>query len=66
MHIDTYQDALRMESELLQMTGQLLSKNPALGVITSGGSESLIMALKAYKCYYSSRTKPNMYISEHI
>ena len=51
-----------MESEVLQMTATLLTppNERVFGVITTGGSESLIMAIYAYKNFYSSRTKPNM------
>jgi glutamate/tyrosine decarboxylase-like PLP-dependent enzyme len=42
------------------MTGAQVSKNPVFGIITSGGSESLIMSIYAYRKYFSSRTKPNM------
>lgn len=48
------------------MTGSLLSKDgktKTYGVITSGGSESLMMAMYAYKKYYHNRTRPNMYIN---
>lgn len=42
-----------MEAELLKMTSSLISKNKAYGVITSGGSESLIMSMYAYRKYYN-------------
>ena len=45
------------------MTGSLLSKNgktQVYGVITSGGTYSLMMAIYAYKKYYSYKTRPNM------
>lgn len=48
-----------MEAEVLRMTAQLISKNKAYGIITSGGSESLIMTLHAYKTYFK-KPKPNM------
>lgn len=41
------------------MTSSLISKNKTYGVITSGGSESLIMAMYAYKNYFK-KEKPNM------
>lgn len=64
LHLDTYKELMRMEAEVLRMTASLVSQTPeknAHGVITSGGSESLIMALYAYKKFYANRTKPNMY-----
>ncbi len=46
------------------MTGSLITKKDnAYGIITSGGSESLIMALYAYKKYYKNRKYPNVYIN---
>ena len=41
------------------MTGHLVSNNKTYGVITSGGSESLIITLYAYKKYHN-KEKPNM------
>ena len=62
LHLDTFKELLKMESEILRMTGNLLTQKPenANGVITSGGSESLILAIYAHRKYYSSRKKPNM------
>jgi glutamate/tyrosine decarboxylase-like PLP-dependent enzyme len=59
LHLDTYKELSKMEAELLKMTGSLISKNQVYGVITSGGSESLIMSLYAYK-NYGQKAKPNM------
>lgn len=46
------------------MTGNLLTQKNEnyYGVLTSGGSESLILALYAYRNYFSSKTKPNIVI----
>jgi glutamate/tyrosine decarboxylase-like PLP-dependent enzyme len=41
------------------MTGSLISKNKVYGVITSGGSESLIMSIYAYRKQFN-KPKPNM------
>lgn len=45
------------------MTNSLItSENRTyFGTVTSGGSESLILALYAYRQFYSDRKKPNMY-----
>lgn len=59
LHLDTYKELSKMEAELLKMTGSLISKNKAYGVITSGGSESLIMSLYAYK-NHGQKARPNM------
>lgn len=53
LHLDTYKEVGKMEAELLKMTSSLISKNKAFGVITSGGSESLIMSMYAYRKYYN-------------
>lgn len=47
------------------MTCSLVSKNPAYGVVTSGGSESLIMALYAYRKFYN-KSKPNIVVPNTI
>lgn len=46
------------------MTGSLLTETDKeyYGTITSGGSESLMLALYAYRNYYSNRSKPNIVI----
>jgi glutamate/tyrosine decarboxylase-like PLP-dependent enzyme len=41
------------------MTYNLVTKNTAYGVVTSGGSESLIMSLYAYRKFYN-KARPNM------
>lgn len=64
LHLDTYKEVSKMEAEILRMTASLVSKNPAYGVITSGGSESLIMSLYAYRKYFN-KAKPNMYFYCH-
>jgi glutamate/tyrosine decarboxylase-like PLP-dependent enzyme len=47
----------------MDMTNSLLTSEdkPYFGTITSGGSESLMLALYAYRNFYSNRKKPNMY-----
>ena len=69
LHLDTYKELIKMEKEVLNMTNSLITdvKDPKEyhGVITSGGSESLILALYAYRIYYKNRTRPNMYPSPH-
>lgn len=60
LHLDTYKEVSKMEAEVLLMTSSLISKNKTYGVITSGGTESLIMSLYAYRKFYN-RPRPNMY-----
>lgn len=54
-----------MEAELLRMTGSLVSKHTPFGVVTSGGSESLIMSLYAYRKAFP-RAKPNIVVPHSI
>ena len=52
-----------MESEVIQMTADLLSPGvPVFGSLTRGGTESIMLAIYDYKQYYSNRTRPNMYL----
>jgi glutamate/tyrosine decarboxylase-like PLP-dependent enzyme len=48
------------------MTNNLITsddkKQQYFGTITSGGSESLILALYAYRNYYENRNKPNVVV----
>lgn len=62
LHLGTYKELNKMENEVLNMTANLLTEKdtPLYGSITSGGSESLILALYAYRKFYSYRTRPNM------
>jgi glutamate/tyrosine decarboxylase-like PLP-dependent enzyme len=59
LHLDAFKELGKMEAEVLAMTSSLISKEKAYGMITSGGSESLIMTLYAYKNYYK-KERPNM------
>lgn len=69
LHLDTYKQLMRMEAEVLKMTASLISTKPeenAFGVITSGGSQSLIMAIYAYKNFYKNRTRPNIVVPNSV
>ena len=65
LHLSTYKELIKLEKEVLDMTNALLTdpknRKDYFGVITSGGSESLIAALYAYRCYFN-RPKPNIVI----
>lgn len=56
LHPDIYPDLIKMESEVIRMVGHLfdLPKDGG-GNITTGGTESTILALKAYKKMYLSK-----------
>ena len=52
-----------MEAEIITMTCNLFGSDDAFGLITSGGTESLLMAVLAHRNYalrYRNITKPNM------
>jgi len=56
LHPDIYPDLIKMESEVIQMVGHLFDlPNEGGGNITTGGTESTILALKAYKKMYLSK-----------
>ena len=59
LHLDAFKELSKMEGEVLAMTAGLISKERIYGVITSGGSESLIMTLYAYKKLYK-KERPNV------
>ena len=61
----------KFESEVLEMAYQLFHgnqdpQNPAAGTMTSGGSESIMMAIKTYRDFYRAHkpqvTKPEMIV----
>lgn len=50
LHPDVFPGVRKMEAEIVQMSGKLLhSKQPNAGSFTSGGTESIILACKAYR-----------------
>jgi glutamate/tyrosine decarboxylase-like PLP-dependent enzyme len=59
LHLDAFKELSKMEAEVLAMTNNLISKERLYGMITSGGSESLIMTLHAYK-NFNKKERPNV------
>lgn len=54
LHLDIWPSALKFESEIIAMTASMLNggdKN-VCGCTTSGGTESIILAIKAHRDYY--------------
>ena len=50
LHPDIYPELIKMESEIVKMVGKLFDMpNTGCGNLTTGGTESTILALKAYK-----------------
>ena len=56
LHLDIFPELGKMESEIIRMVGHLydLPKNGG-GNLTTGGTESTILALKAYRDYFKAR-----------
>ena len=66
LHPDAWPSVCRMESEVVAMTASMLGgdssstsssarANSVCGCMTSGGTESILLAMKAYRDYASSR-----------
>jgi sphinganine-1-phosphate aldolase len=56
LHADLWPSAARMEAEIVAMTASMLGGDPGLppdeavcGTVTSGGTESIMLAVKAYR-----------------
>jgi len=56
LHTDLWPSASKFESEIISMTGRMLSetapesvRSEICGSVTSGGSESILLAMKAYR-----------------
>ena len=63
LHPDVFPSIRKFESEIVAMSANLLGNVPGVcGALTSGGTESILMACKAHRDYYAARgiTKPEM------
>ncbi|GAB0097795.1 Sphingosine-1-phosphate lyase [Sergentomyia squamirostris] len=64
LHSDIFPGVCKMEAEVVRMTANLFHGGPeACGTMTTGGTESLIMACKAYRDYARAErgiTTPNI------
>ena len=61
LHPDIFPDLIKMESEVIKMVGNLFDlPNEGGGNITTGGTESTILALKAYKKMYYDKHWMNL------
>lgn len=49
MHADLWPGTVRMEAEIVAMTARMLNGPTAVGTVTSGGTESILLAMKAYR-----------------
>ncbi|XP_010499293.1 PREDICTED: sphingosine-1-phosphate lyase isoform X3 [Camelina sativa] len=73
LHIDVFQSVVRFESEVVAMTAALLGSKETVsgeqicGNMTSGGTESIVLAVKSsrdYMKYKKGITRPEMIIPE--
>lgn len=61
LHPDIYPDLIKMESEVIKMVGNLFDlPKEGGGNITTGGTESTILALKAYKKMFYNKKWMNL------
>jgi sphinganine-1-phosphate aldolase len=66
LHTDLFKSLRKMESEVVSMAGNLVNGPDTCGAMTSGGTESILMAIKAYRDQARRErniTKPNIVIS---
>jgi sphinganine-1-phosphate aldolase len=68
LHFDEFMFITQMEAEIIRWTLNLYNgNNEACGVVTSGGTESILLSMLAYKIQASKErgvTKPNIVCSE--
>lgn len=62
LHSDLWPSASKYEAEIIEMTAAMLSSNktddPICGTVTSGGTESILLAMKTYRDF--ARVKQNI------
>ncbi len=67
LHIDLWPSGMKFEAEIVAMTASMLgaatTPDEIVGTVTSGGTESIIMAMKAYRDR-SGKRRPEMVIPE--
>lgn len=57
LHPDVYPGLRKMEAEIITICGKLMnSPNPDAGSFTTGGTESILLACKAYRDKYNKKT----------
>ncbi|MBI5158349.1 MAG: aminotransferase class V-fold PLP-dependent enzyme [Acidimicrobiia bacterium] len=49
LHADLWPSTVRFEAEIVRMTAGMLNGAEAVGTVTSGGTESILLAMKAYR-----------------
>ena len=62
LHPDIFPGIRKMEAEIIHMCANILNSNdPCAGSFTSGGTESIILAMRTYRDFYS-KTNPNIIV----
>jgi glutamate/tyrosine decarboxylase-like PLP-dependent enzyme len=49
LHADLWPSTVRFEADIVSMTAHMLNGAGAVGTVTSGGTESILLAMKAYR-----------------
>jgi glutamate/tyrosine decarboxylase-like PLP-dependent enzyme len=64
LHADLWPSAVKYEAEIVEMTANMLGKSasgaPVCGTVTSGGTESILLAMKSYRDWASSVRRPEV------
>ncbi|CAD8161852.1 unnamed protein product [Paramecium octaurelia] len=68
MHADLWPATRQMEAEVIRMTGDLFGQEKeSIGIVTTGGTESILLAMLAYRNWGESQkgiSQPNIVIPE--
>ncbi|CAD8177666.1 unnamed protein product [Paramecium pentaurelia] len=68
MHADLWPASRQLEAEVIKMTGELFGQEKeAIGMLTTGGTESILLAILAYRNWAEAEkgiTQPNIVIPE--
>ena len=69
LHSDLFPSASKFESEIVSMTANMLAPTVTVdeicGAVTSGGTESILLAMKTYRDYYRNENgikRPNIIV----
>ena len=67
LHADLWPATVRFEAEIVAMTAHMLHGETAVGTVTSGGTESILLAMKAYRDHARRErgiTRPQMVVPQ--
>ena len=67
LHADLWPATVRFEAEIVAMTAHMLHGEAAVGTVTSGGTESILLAMKAYRDHARRErgiTRPQMVVPQ--